>query len=104
MLRLETQPGAVRKHASPARRRLAVHEVACVELNARLRGAHLERAATFRICHYGCKRHPAGALVEHPVVIVTVTAAELLIRFADPGAHCMWNPEIKRRARNRAQF
>ena len=101
VLGLEAQAGAVTKHAALTRG-LAIHEIARIELQTRLRGANFQRAAAGGVGeHGGQAQRRCLRAVEHPVVIVAVAERELLVVGLDAAADDMRRAEIERRAGNR---
>ena len=106
MLRLQDQRPAVNVHVAGFADDRAVEEIARVELNARLRRAEVERAASRRLddaCRVGQASRPIPA-IEHLVVIVAAAEANLLVRCADPGAHRDRHAEVERRTGDRRQL
>src|SRR5450432_1186847 len=105
MLRLQTQTGPKSEDA-PLARRLAVHEIARIELQAWLRRADFQNAAAAGIGeHGGQTQRGAGARrLEDPIVIVAASELQLFVDALDAGTDGGRAPEIERRSRHGAFF
>src|SRR5947207_8187677 len=79
VLRLQAQPGPIAEDRALTRG-FAVEEVSRIELQPRLGGAQLERAAAVRVEEQRGTCHRARCCLEYPVVVVAVPEAQLLIR------------------------
>src|SRR6266571_2914369 len=101
MLRLEAQRRAMSVDLPALSRDAAVEKVAGVELDAGLRGAHVERASTFRINETRRVDERHCAAIDHPVVVVPVAVTQLRMRLVDTRADGRGDTEIEWRSLDR---
>src|SRR4051812_48788286 len=94
VLCFKAHPGPIRKHGTDTGG-FAVHEVACVELYAGLRGADLERASALGLGDSRRQGLPRACLVEYPVVIVATPQTQLLVIRANAGTNGMRRSEVE---------
>src|SRR5439155_3722996 len=82
----------------------AVEEVPRVELQPRLGGEDVERAAVRRLEHVCRVRQAGSGSVQHEVVIVAATPLELGVRLLDARADRRGCAEVERRAGDARQL
>src|ERR1044071_2084086 len=104
MLRLETERGAMPVYRPILPRDRAVQEVARVKLDPRFGGADLEREAARRIDEARRAHETTSRTVQHPVVIVSFTKAQLLVHLLDARSDGGGRAEIEWRPGDRGDF
>ena len=105
MLRFQAKAGAVGVEHAALAADGAIKKVAAVKLDSRLSCEDLQNSSARGFVNFrGSLQLSVGSLVQHPVVIVSLSEFQLLVVLIDSRADGCRFLEIERTTGNRAQF
>jgi hypothetical protein len=87
--------------AEPGVSERTVQLAAGIDLQARFCGQHGQRPAVAWVLQFGNDAgFAAFAAIQHPVVVIALTEAQLWVRILDPFPDAPWLPKVERRVRD----